>query len=276
MGRFAVGLEYDGARFAGWQSQARVPTIQSVVEAALTQIADEPVSLIGAGRTDAGVHALGQVAHFDTRAERSPRGWVLGTNTHLPPEVSVTWAQPVADHFHARYSAEGRTYRYYICNRRARSALAARRATHIHHALDHERMALAGQALIGEHDFSAFRSAECQARSPVRRLSALTVQREGDWVMVAVTANAFLHHMVRNIAGLLIAIGQGKAAPAWSREVLESRDRSRGAPTAAPDGLYLWRVHYPAAFDLPGEGPSRTSAMIPGLPGFGVVSLEVR
>jgi tRNA pseudouridine38-40 synthase len=272
MGRFALGLEYDGAQFAGWQSQASVPTIQNVIERALGRIADEPVSLVGAGRTDAGVHALGQVAHFDTHAERSPRGWVLGANTYLPPEVSVTWALPVPDHFHARYSAEARTYRYYICNRRARSALAARRATLVHHELDHERMALAAEALQGEHDFSAFRSAECQARSPVRRISSLVVQREGEWVMISVTANAFLHHMVRNLAGLLIAIGQGKAAPSWSREVLESRDRSRGAPTAPPEGLYLWRVHYPAAFGLPGEGASRTSAMIPGLPAFGVVS----
>ena len=260
MGRFAVGLEYDGARFAGWQSQARVPTIQSVVEAALTQIADEPVSLIGAGRTDAGVHALGQVAHFDTRAERSPRGWVLGTNTHLPPEVSVTWAQPVADHFHARYSAEGRTYRYYICNRRARSALAARRATHIHHALDHERMALAGQALIGEHDFSAFRSAECQAKSPVRRMERITVARLGDAVVIEATANAFLHHMMRNIAGLLIAIGRCDLPVGFAREVLAGRDRTRNAATAPAAGLYLLSVRYPTAFALPSP---RQAAVFP-------------
>ena len=251
MGRFAVGLEYDGARFAGWQSQASVPTIQSVVEAALTRIADEPVSLIGAGRTDAGVHALGQVAHFDTRAERSPRGWVLGANTHLPAEVSVTWAQPVADHFHARYSAEGRTYRYYICNRRARSALAAGRATQVHHALDHERMALAGQALLGEHDFSAFRSAECQARSPVRRLSALTVQREGDWVMVAVTANAFLHHMVRNIVGTLLDAQREPDPAAAVGRVLAGGSRRFAGATAPAAGLYLWQVEYPSRYGIP-------------------------
>jgi len=266
MPRIALGLEYDGTRFVGWQSQAGLTSIQAAAEAAVSRVADEAVALTCAGRTDAGVHALGQVAHFDTAAHRTPRGWVLGANTHLPAEVSVTWACEVAEPFHARYSATARTYRYYICNRDTRAALAARRATMIHRPLEAGRMREAAAALLGEHDFSAFRSAECQSRTPVRRVEALSVARSADWVLIEITANAFLHHMVRNIAGLLIAIGQGKCGIGRVREVLESRDRSAGAATAPPDGLYLWRVHYPAALGLPPRDPGPTSAIIPGLP----------
>jgi tRNA pseudouridine38-40 synthase len=256
--RFAVGLEYDGAAYAGWQTQQSVPSIQAVAEAALSSVAAEPVSLVCAGRTDAGVHARGQVAHFDTHASRTMRAWILGANTELPRDVSVWWARPVPGHFHARYSAEARTYRYIILNRTARSALASRRAVWIHRPIDHDRMAEAAVALCGEHDFSAFRSSECQAKSPIRRLEKLTVARRGDWVLIEGTANAFLHHMMRNIAGLLIAIGKGDAPASWAREVLEGRDRRRNAATAPADGLYFWSVRYPAAFGLP-VAPDETS-----------------
>jgi tRNA pseudouridine38-40 synthase len=249
--RFACGLEYDGTAYAGWQSQRGAPSIQGHVEAALSRVADSPVSLVCAGRTDAGVHARLQVAHFESDAVRPLRGWVLGANTNLPRDISVTWVLPVPAHFHARYSAEARTYRYFIFNRGMRSALVEKRATHIHRGLDHERMRAGAAALIGEHDFSAFRSSECQARSTIRRLTRLTVDRDGDWIAIAVTANAFLHHMVRNIAGVLIAIGQGEQSPDWAAEVLASRDRTRGGVTAPPEGLYMWSIDYPAVFGLP-------------------------
>ena len=209
------------------------------------------MSLTCAGRTDAGVHAHGQVAHFDTHAVRSTRGWVLGANSELPPDVSVSWARPVPAHFHARYCAEARTYRYLILNRLARPALLASRAAWVHRPLDHERMREAAQELLGEHDFSAFRSSECQARSPIRRMERITVERLGDWIVLEATANAFLHHMMRNIAGLLIAIGRADRDLAWAQEVLAGRDRTRNAATAPAAGLYLLSVRYPAAFGLP-------------------------
>ncbi len=267
MPRVAIGLEYHGGGYVGWQAQAGLPTIQGVVEAALGRVAAQPVEVTCAGRTDAGVHAVGQVAHFDADALRTPRGWTLGANTNLPADVSVTWAQEVPAEFHARHRAESRTYCYLICNRGVRSALAADRAAVVHRRLDEERMSEAARELLGEHDFSAFRAAECQARTPVRRLHELTVERQGDWIAIQATANAFLHHMVRNIAGLLIAVGCAEAAPAWAREVLESRDRTRGAATAPPGGLYLWSVRYPPAFALP-DRPGASWAMIPGLPHF--------
>jgi tRNA pseudouridine38-40 synthase len=269
--RLAIGLSYDGTGFAGWQRQQDARSVQQVLEEALGRVADEPVTLTCAGRTDAGVHARAQLAHFDTQAVRSARGWVLGANTELPRDVSVSWACPVAPDFHARYSAEARTYRYYILNSLARSALAAKRATWLYRPLDQERMAQAARTLIGEHDFSAFRAAECQSRTPIRRVEALTVEREGDWVVIAVTANAFLHHMVRNIAGLLIEIGKGEEEPSWAREILESRDRRRSAATAPACGLYFWSVRYPERFALPDPACIRRfevrSAMIPGRPG---------
>jgi tRNA pseudouridine38-40 synthase len=273
--RLAVALEYDGSAYGGWQTQQSLSTVQSLAESALSRVAAEPVALVCAGRTDAGVHARWQVAHFDTHSVRPLRGWVLGANTELPPDVSLVWARPVPFHFHARYSAEARTYRYLILNRGSRSALAARRATVIHKALDHERMAQAAATLCGHHDFSAFRSSECQSHSPVRRLESLTVHRLGEWVVIEATANAFLHHMMRNIAGLLIAIGRGDAPASWAAELLAGRDRTRGAAMAPADGLYLWSVRYPSAFGLPdpgaldsqdsGSAPQR-SIIIAGLP----------
>jgi tRNA pseudouridine38-40 synthase len=249
--RIAVGLEYDGSAYAGWQTQRSLPSVQQSSERALGAVAAQAIELVCAGRTDAGVHARGQVAHFDTEALRTVRSWVLGANSNLPPDICLAWAVPVPGHFHARYSAEARTYRYLILNRGARSALSARRAAWIWRPLDGERMAQAAQLLHGEHDFSAFRSSECQAKSPVRRMERLSVERRGDWVIIEATANAFLHHMMRNIAGLLIAVGEGDEPPEWARAVLEGRDRNRGAATAPAEGLYLWQVRYPAAFALP-------------------------
>ena len=251
MTRIAVGIEYDGSAFAGWQSQQSLRTVQEVLEAALGAVAAEPVSLTAAGRTDAGVHARAQVAHFDTHAERTARSWILGANSDLPQDLAVLWALPVPAHFHARYCAEARVYRYQILNRTARSALSAERAAWVRRALDEGAMAEAAALLLGEHDFSAFRSSECQAKSPIRRLTRLAVERRGDRIVIEAVANAFLHHMVRNIAGLLIAVGKGDAPPDWARAVLEGRDRTRGAATAPAAGLYLWEVRYPAAFGLP-------------------------
>jgi tRNA pseudouridine38-40 synthase len=257
--RFAVGIEYDGSAYAGWQAQRDAPSIQQLTEAALSSVANEAVSLVCAGRTDAGVHAREQVAHFESSAVRPLRGWVLGANSNLPRDISIAWALPVPAHFHARYSAEARTYRYFIYNRSVRSALMEKRAAHVHRPLDHERMRAAAAAFVGEHDFSAFRSSECQAKSTVRRLMRLTVERHGDSLAVEVTANAFLHHMVRNLVGVLIEIGRGDQPADWARQVLESRDRTRGGVTAPAEGLYFWSVDYPSAFGLPaGSG----SAMI--------------
>jgi tRNA pseudouridine38-40 synthase len=257
MGRIAVGIEYDGSSFCGWQEQRGAPSIQVAVEAALGRVADEPVALICAGRTDSGVHARGQVAHFDSAAIRRSRAWLLGANTHLPPAVSLRWALPVPEHFHARFSAVTRVYRYLVLNRTARSALAQARALGVHRPLDAAAMQAAADHLVGQHDFSAFRAAECQARSPVRRLDRLQVVRSGDWVTIDVEANAFLHHMVRNIVGLLLLVGRGEAPPQRAREQLESRERSTGAATAPAHGLYLWQVHYALEFGLPAD-----SAMI--------------
>ncbi|MGH8134429.1 MAG: tRNA pseudouridine(38-40) synthase TruA, partial [Steroidobacteraceae bacterium] len=244
-------LEYDGSAYAGWQTQQGPATVQQATQRALSAVAAQSIDLVCAGRTDAGVHARGQVAHFDTAAQRTTRGWVLGANSNLPQDICVAWALPVPAHFHARYSACARTYRYLILNRAARSALSARRATWVWRPLDHERMGEAAALLRGEHDFSAFRSSQCQAKSPVRRLERLSVERRGDWIVIEATANAFLHHMMRNIAGLLITVGEGAAPPGWARTVLEGRDRSKGAATAPAAGLYLWEVRYPAAFGVP-------------------------
>ncbi|HEY3731919.1 MAG TPA: tRNA pseudouridine(38-40) synthase TruA [Steroidobacteraceae bacterium] len=257
MRRVAVGIEYDGSAYSGWQLQRHAPSVQAALEQALGGVADAPVALTCAGRTDAGVHARAQVAHFDTEAERSTRAWLLGANTHLPADISLRWATLVSEDFHARYSAQGRSYRYLILNRATRSALAYRRALVVHQPLDESAMGSAGRLLLGEHDFSAFRSSECQARSPVRELRAVTVKRSGDWIVVDVSANAFLHHMVRNIVGLLLSIGLKRAAPERAREQLQSRERSTGEATAAAHGLYLWRVDYAEQFGLPSD-----SAMI--------------
>jgi tRNA pseudouridine38-40 synthase len=214
-------------------------------------VADHAVALACGGRTDAGVHARGQVVHFDTRALRSSRAWVLGVNARLGQQLSVSWARPVPDFFHARFSAVRRRYRYSILDRSARSALLSGRTAWVQSPLDVDLMQQGGAQLIGEHDFSAFRAAECQSRSPVRRLDSLEVHRDGGLVHIDVAANAFLHHMVRNIAGLLIEVGRGLRGADEVKTLLEGRDRRRNAPTADPEGLCLQRIEYPEAFELP-------------------------
>jgi tRNA pseudouridine38-40 synthase len=260
MPRFAAGLEYDGRAYSGWQCQPNLLTVQDVLQRALSRVADAPVECVCAGRTDAGVHAVGQVAHFDSDAARSERGFRLGANTYLPGDVSVVWLREVPAHFHARYSATARSYRYVILNRDSRPGLAAGRATWERRPLDVGRMHAAAQCLVGEHDFSAFRAIECQAKSPMRRVESLSVTREGEWVSIAITANAFLHHMVRNVAGLLMSVGHGDSPPERVPAVLAGRDRKANAATAPPDGLYLASVRYPAEFGLP-EGGAGSLAM---------------
>ncbi len=250
--RVALGIQYDGAGFRGWQAQpAGVRTVQASLERALARVADHSVGLTCAGRTDAGVHAVGQVAHFDTRAVRSTRAWVRGGNAHLPPDLSLNWACEVPDDFHARFSASARRYRYLIYNHPQRSALWRGRAVWHYRPLDAARMHAAGQALVGEHDFNAFRAAECQARHPIRDVLELAVWQQGEGVLLEIEANAFLHHMVRNIAGVLLAIGAGDRQVEWAAEVLEGRDRTRAGVTAPAEGLYLLAVRYPQRFELP-------------------------
>jgi len=253
MPRFAAGLEYDGRAYSGWQFQPGLQTVQDVVQRALSRVADAPVECVCAGRTDAGVHASSQVVHFDTSAVRTERGWRLGTNSYLPPDVSVAWLREVPGHFHARFSATARSYRYLIFNRDSRSALAAGRATWERRPLDAARMHAAAQALVGEHDFSAFRAIECQAKSPLRRVESLEITRDAEWLTLSITANAFLHHMVRNVAGLMMSVGHGESPPERVAAVLASRDRKSNAATAPPDGLYLAAVRYPAEFGLPSQ-----------------------
>lgn len=255
--RLALGLEYDGRGYAGWQHQGHSRAVQTVVEAALARVADHPVRVTAAGRTDSGVHATLQVIHFDTEVTRSARGWMLGTNSNLPPDVSVQWVQPVDAGFDARRSALARTYRYLIDNRLARPALGHGRATWERRPLDAARMHEAAQALLGEHDFSAFRALSCQARSATRRVDVARVWREGELVQFEIRANAFLHHMVRNVVGSLLEIGAGEQAVGWLAALLAERDRGAAGATARPDGLYLIDVEYPPEFGLPrGRPPS--------------------
>ncbi len=250
--RVALGVQYDGAGFQGWQAQrSGARTVQACLERALAQVANHPVKLICAGRTDSGVHATAQVTHFDTDAVRSERAWVLGGNAHLPPDVSLSWARAMPEDFHARFSALARRYRYLILNQPHRSALWQGRATWCYRPLDAARMHAAGQALVGEHDFSAFRAAECQARHPLRAIHELTARRQGAGLVLEVEANAFLQHMVRNIAGVLMAIGVGDRPVEWARAVLEGRNRTQAGVTAPAAGLYLLAVRYPERFGLP-------------------------
>jgi len=225
--------------------------VQQRIEEALALVADEPVKAVCAGRTDTGVHATGQVVHFDTSSERSRRGWLLGANSSLPDDINVTWAEPVSDEFHARFSAVSRSYRYLILNRLQRSALHRHRAWWVYQPLDAQRMQLAAQSLLGEHDFTAFRAAGCQASTAVRNIVHIAVARRGDWLTLEVTANAFLQHMVRNIAGTLADVGLGEQSVEWVDEVLESRDRKAGGIAAPPHGLTLVSVEYPDTFAIP-------------------------
>jgi tRNA pseudouridine38-40 synthase len=251
MSRIALGLEYDGSRFFGWQTQPGGGTVQDALEPALAAIAGTPVALTGAGRTDRGVHARLQVAHFDTEAKRPSSAWVRGVNALLPDSVAVLWSHEVPEDFHARYSARARTYHYELLNRRVRPALDAHYVGWFHLPLDVEKMRAAAALFVGEHDFSAFRSSECQAKSPVRTIQRFEISRDGETIHFLVTANAFLHHMVRNLVGTLVYVGKGKHPPEWVEELLHSKDRSKSAPTFGPEGLYLEKIDYEPRWGLP-------------------------
>jgi tRNA pseudouridine38-40 synthase len=251
--RLALGIEYDGTDFSGWQRLSHGRSVQGDVEAALSFVADHPVEVTCAGRTDAGVHARCQVVHFDTGAQRSERAWTLGTNSRLARDVAVLWTRPVADDFHARFGARARRYRYTILNRPVRAALAARFVTWERVPLDVDAMRDAAQALIGENDFSAFRTAQCQANSPMRDVREIAIARHGDEVAIEIEANAFLHHMVRNIVGSLLPSGRGGRPVEWLGGLLRGRDRSVAGPTAPACGLAFLAPRYPAQWNLPAE-----------------------
>lgn len=250
-GRVALGVEYDGRGFCGWQTQPGACAIQDHLERALAQVHGVPVHTVVAGRTDAGVHALAQVVHLDATEDRPEQAWVRGVNTHLPEGVAVLWARPVPETFDARRGALERTYRYVLFNRPVRPALLAGKVGWVFGELDEAAMSRAAAALVGTHDFSAFRAAECQAKSPVRELRAAELTRRDDFLVFEFRANAFLHHQIRNMVGALVWVGLGRRPPEWVGEVLASRDRTQGAATFSPDGLYLAGVRYDAAFGLP-------------------------
>lgn len=249
--RLALGIEYDGSGFSGWQSQPHRNTVQDVLEQALSQIAAKPIQVMCAGRTDAGVHALGQVVHFDTEAQRPLNAWVRGANVFLPPSVAVTWAHPVDEDFHARFSARSRSYRYVLLDRPVRTAVDHGKLGWFHHRLDVAAMAEAAKLLLGQHDFSAFRAAECQAKTPIKTLHQADVRRDGQHILFEFRADAFLQHMVRNMVGSLVYVGKGAHRPEWLAELLASRQRTRAAPTFSPHGLYLTAVEYDQRWQLP-------------------------
>lgn len=248
--RVALMVEYDGSQFHGWQAQTGLRTVQNVLEYAISQVASHEVSVVCAGRTDTGVHATSQIIHFDSEKERANRAWIHGANSFLPKDVCVKWAKEMPDDFHARFSALSRQYQYVIHNTPVRPALLRSNVTWQYRQLDHRVMQEACQFLIGEHDFTSFRSVECQSKTPMRRIHHLQVTRQGDILIIDITANAFLHHMVRNIAGVLMAVGSGRKPLAWVHDVLLAKDRRLGAETAPPYGLYLMAVTYPEAFGV--------------------------
>ena len=248
--KIAAGVEYDGSAYCGWQSQKGARTIQDAVQDALSRVADHSIKLVCAGRTDTGVHALEQVIHFETNAVRTMRSWVLGANTHLPPDVCLLWAKAVPDQFHARFAAVSRQYRYIIFNRSVRPAIFHHKVTWQHDPLNELRMQEAARQLIGEHDFSSFRARSCQAKNPTRTIYDVSVARDKSCIYIDVKANGFLHHMVRNIAGALIAIGKGERPVSWIQELLSLRDRTKGGVTAPAAGLYLVKVNYDPIFGL--------------------------
>lgn len=249
--RIALGVEYDGTGYNGWQRQRTGVGVQSLVENAIASVAGQDHEVTCAGRTDSGVHASAQVVHFDTSAKRRNRDWLLGLNTNLPDDVNIVWATSVNAEFHARFSAVSRTYRYLILNRLARSSLYRHRAWWQHSSIDANRMQHAANSLLGKHDFSAFRAAGCQASTAHREVTSIQVHRRAEWISIKVTANAFLQHMVRNIAGLLVAVGKGEQPVEWAASVLQSCDRTRGGVTAPPQGLTLIGVEYPSRFSIP-------------------------
>ena len=251
MARVALGLEYDGTEFVGWQEQRNGRSVQSSLAAAVSKVANEPITIHGAGRTDAGVHAQGQVVHFDSHAQRSARQWVLGVNSNLPDDISVRWAQEVDVDFDARRSAEWRLYRYQVLQQEMRSALVRRRSWWVREPLDPAAMTAAAVAWLGENDFSSFRAAGCQSRSPMRRLLSVGVRAQGRMLALEFRANAFLHHMVRNLVGVLVEIGRGSVPVGWAGELLRAGDRTLGGVTAPPQGLTLVQVQYPERYGLP-------------------------
>ncbi|MGV8900511.1 MAG: tRNA pseudouridine(38-40) synthase TruA [Burkholderiaceae bacterium] len=265
MKRIALGIEYDGSPWSGWQTQPDGRTVQDVLESALGKFTRHEMATVCAGRTDAGVHAKEQVVHFDTDISRETASWVRGVNAFLPPSIAVRWACEVqrddnavdhasghaADQFHARFSATARTYHYVIYNHPVRSPLLTGKVGWVFRALDENKMRIAAQSLVGVHDFSAFRASQCQAKSPVRNMHAIDIARNGDLIVITLRANAFLHHMVRNIVGSLIFTGNGKKPADWLKEVLEGRDRKYAAPTFSPDGLYLAKIEYDQKWRLP-------------------------
>lgn len=249
--RIALGIEYDGSAYYGWQRQREVNSVQECVETALSKIADHPVEVFCAGRTDAGVHATGQVVHFNLQSERGMAAWTLGMNANLPKDIAVRWAKEVPDEFHARFSATARQYRYIIYNAPYRGAILGRGVSHYHRPLDEKLMHQAAQSLLGEQDFTSFRAVQCQSRTPFRNVHHVKVTRQGDYVTIDIKANAFLHHMVRNIAGTLVEIGQGDRPVEWVAELLALKDRTKAAATGKAQGLYLVAVDYPEQYQIP-------------------------
>lgn len=260
--RIALGLQYDGSSYSGWQTQPNGNTIQDDLEKAITAFIGEqgahalPVSTITAGRTDSGVHALGQVVHFDTQVERDPFSWVRGINSFLPKEIAINWAKPVSDEFSARFSAFERTYIYALHAGPCRAPLVSSRAGYLllppQKWFDVEAMQLAAQCLIGEHDFTSFRSSECQSKTPVKTIYSIDIISQEPWLYFRIRGNAFLHHMVRNLVGSFLQIGVGKRAPEWMGQLLTAKDRRLAAPTFMADGLYLAKIAYPEQFEIPG------------------------
>jgi len=249
--KVALGVEYDGTNFCGWQVQPEQRTVQGCLAKALGKITGEKSKIVAAGRTDSGVHAIQQVAHFETEASRSERNWILGLNSNLPDDMNVTWARPVDDDFSARFSALNRSYRYLIINRVSRSSIHANKMWWVFAPLDIDKMQAAADMLVGHHDYSAFRAKLCQAHSPMKTVDWINVTKQGDCIAIDVKAQSFLHHMVRNIVGVLVPIGAGQKPVEWATQVLESRDRAQGGITSPPDGLYFINVEYPQQYKLP-------------------------
>jgi len=249
--KIALGITYDGAFFCGWQSQPSRCGVQDALESALAEIAQHEVRVHAAGRTDTGVHALGQVVHFETNTLRPMNAWVRGVNAHLPESVRVYWACEVSEDFHARFSAYSRSYQYVLYNAPVASAVMANKSGWFHLPLDYAAMQSAIRYLEGEHDFSAFRASECQAKSPVRTITDANIQAVGNYYIFSFTANAFLQHQVRNMIGALVYVGKGSHAPEYIKTLLEARDRTISPPTFSPNGLYLTGVGYDQKFALP-------------------------
>jgi len=258
--RYALGIEYRGTHYCGWQRQeqrqnpVRAASVQSELEKALVRIAGESITTVCAGRTDSGVHGYEQVIHFETHSSRPLKAWILGVNSHLPHDMSVLWAKQVGPDFHARFSATARTYRYVIRNSLERPAIARELATWIFEPLNADAMHIAAQYLLGENDFTSFRGASCQSKTPWRHLDSISVNQKTDWIIIEVKANAFLHHMVRNIVGSLLEVGKGRKPTLWIKDILAARDRNLAGATAPAHGLYLLKVDYPAHFGLPQRG----------------------